>query len=416
MWQVGRTPLIGTSRPPNGELSHVAPVFRDCVRVQSVSGHSTAISSGWRPTIVMGAGLAALMCLTTWAVASVSPWMTPAYLVLMVLIFVAPRNQRQLLVLLKRCADPVGNHQRDGSCTPDTGDVGAVVTVRNTDQSVGTPAVHELTVDPASSSAEPVGGGAVRHARGRSRPRKTSKPVAAVAAVAPSVAWIRVGPGKFVRADGNSSAIAQVEPHAQPDPCVAGTDPVADSSVPALPATAEIAEAAAETSKCDPLHSTESNPDDVAVSNEVLGSPIEEHGIAPSALDQADISSAPADSRNDAVANTLITPAFEIDPVLSLTEKAPDCDLGSERPRLHQKRPGANPRRVLRRFTGAMPAARRACWQQSVGTVFNSRFSVRFPVRSSYRRRPFVGRASWRSSPRRRALRPRSPPYASFRE
>ena len=56
-------------------------------------------AKGYRPRVTWAqVGLIALVGLTTWAVASVSLWWVPAYLALMVLIFVTPRGQHPRVV------------------------------------------------------------------------------------------------------------------------------------------------------------------------------------------------------------------------------------------------------------------------------------------------------------------------------
>ena len=281
----------------------MARVVQDRVCAHATSGRCATAAGLWPRTMMMGTVLAILVCLTTWALASVAPWMTPVYLALMVLIFVTPRNQHQLSLLSNRSANPLANEERDRKQEPSMEGTGEVAIVRLTGQLVGGSTANQLTLDPTGSIPDSVGGNAVKQWRGRTRTRKTSRSAAEAASGTPPVAWIRVGPGKFVRADSKTPAIAQVQS---------------------------------------------------------LGSGNEEHGIAPSALGPPHTSSAPPDCAGDKVSGVLVDATFEPNPVAGLTEKALDCDSGFERPRLQHAWSRAKSNRVLRGFAGAILAADRA--------------------------------------------------------
>ncbi len=127
-----------------------------------------------------------------------------------------------------------------------------------------------------------------------------------------------------------------------------------DSSTPVPPAPMVTAEAAAEYSSCNPLHSTESNPGDDVVSYDVLESATEEHGIAPSASGPVHSDSASPDCLDDEMPGALVESTSEPTPVASRSGRAPDCDSGFERPRPQRMRTRAFARRVWRRFGGAI--------------------------------------------------------------
>jgi hypothetical protein len=351
--------LIGTPRPPIVEPSHVARVLRDPAGIDRIAGWR-AIAS-WRPprTIGMGTGLAVLTCLTAWAVASVSPWMVPVYLALMVLIFITPRNRRQLLRLFQRSAQPVGIDEGSPDRKLSTASVGTVEILYCADQPAHDPAANELTVDPASSAPDPVGSGAVKPWRGRTRARKAGKSAAEAASVLPPVAWIRVGPGKFVRADSATHPIAAVQP--------------------------------------------------------VMGSVTEEHGIAPSAFSPTPMIAAVPDDPDDEVPPAPVEPTIAPIPVALPSGKASGGESGCERFRSHDERSRSPARRVSRGFTTALPGANQADRRRTARNGGKSRTAVWSSTGFNRPPQQSARRALGRVVQRRRALRPRSPPRSVVR-
>src|SRR5271155_4010405 len=86
---------MATSRTPNARPRPAATWLRGRVRAHLVPS-AQAVALGRRPRGAwVGAGLVVLVGLTTWVVASVSVWMAPAYMALMVLIFVTPMGRRR---------------------------------------------------------------------------------------------------------------------------------------------------------------------------------------------------------------------------------------------------------------------------------------------------------------------------------
>ena len=222
----GRTNSVDRDlAPPNVEPSHVTRRVRARADVHRNSGWRAAASRHRPRTIVLRTGFAVLMCLTTWAVASVSAWMVPLYLALMALIFVTPRNQHQLPVLSKRRANLVSDEEASSDRRLTIVSAGEADILHLADRPVAEAATDESAVDVTGSAPDPVGASPVKQLRGRTRTRKTGKSAAETASVLPPVAWVRVGPGKFVRADSATHPIDQVQPHAQSDLCVAGAKP-----------------------------------------------------------------------------------------------------------------------------------------------------------------------------------------------
>ncbi len=307
--------------------------------------------------MVLRTGLAVLMCLTTWAVASVSAWMVPLYLALMALIFVTPRNQHQLSVLSTRRAKLVSNEEPNSGRRRSIVSAGEAENLHLADRPVAESATDEPTVDVTSSAPDPVGATPVKQWRGRTRTRKTGKSAAETASVVPPVTWVRVGPGKFVRADSTTHPIAQVS------------------------------------------------------DEKVRGSATEEHGIAPSAFGPAPTISAPPDPLDHEVPGALLEPTVDPVPVASLGGKASDRDLGFKRPWSQDKRSRARARRVLRGFTSAIPGADQTCRRRTVGTGPKHRTSVWSSIGPDRLPQQPARRALGRVVRLHRALRPRSPPH-----
>jgi hypothetical protein len=148
--------------------------------------------------------LAGLMGLTSWVVASVSTWLVPVYVTAMVLIFVIPRAQHP------------EDAERDGDNRAlDVGEDGAA---RASGPASSSPDPTDAVIPLASGSAQASASTtdlsnstAAKPRRARARARKPAK-AGAEAAVAPAPAtWIRVGPGKFVRADSQDQVASTAE-------------------------------------------------------------------------------------------------------------------------------------------------------------------------------------------------------------
>ncbi len=166
--------------------------------------------------------LAVLMGLTSWAVASISVWMVPIYVTTMVLIFVVPRAQ--------------GLHEPAPAFPADDGAAHQVPEAnRLTHPSADAPAPSTGARDgsfQAPSPGEPLPGvEPPKRRRSRGGSRKGGRAGPEPAAAPTTAAWIRVGPGKFVRADSHGQELSSgPEPHAPFDALPALTE--ADGSLP----------------------------------------------------------------------------------------------------------------------------------------------------------------------------------------
>ncbi len=176
-------------------------------------------------TILVGLGIAALTGLTSWAVASVSIWLVPAYLLLMVVTFAMPRGERAA----SPAADP-----RAGTSGADADESGRGMGEDHAD-GMGEPRpeadpVPDIPADGSPEAPTPpsdlAGSAAAKPRRTRSRSRKAAKTAAEPVLEPSPVTWIRVGPGKFVRAD----ASIQDSPQAQAEEVAPVADPATDPS------------------------------------------------------------------------------------------------------------------------------------------------------------------------------------------
>ena len=173
--------------------------------------------------------LSALVAVTSWAVAIfASPWLVPPYLALMAWVLGVPNSRRK----------PTRADRALATTVPM---VEARVDLADSLPFTSEPEPELVTGDDAEPfpSVEP---SAVKTRRGKTRGRKakaaeTPTPDSAAEPAAPS--WIRLGPGKFVRADPADPSFPSIDPN--PDPAI---DPVADPgvAVEAAPDASEEAE------------------------------------------------------------------------------------------------------------------------------------------------------------------------------
>ena len=151
--------------------------------------------------------LAALMGLTSWVVASISTWLVPVYVTAMVLIFVFPQVQH--LGEPEPAGEPAGVSADRASEATSPASSGA-------DSPGATNLGEDGSPEASATGAKPPGSPTPKRRRTRGQGRKPVKP-GPEPAVTPSspAAWIRIGPGKFVRADSQDQGDASAPvPHA----------------------------------------------------------------------------------------------------------------------------------------------------------------------------------------------------------
>jgi hypothetical protein len=153
----------------------------------------------------IGAGLFVLVASTTLAIAAVSIWWVPVYLGLLVLIFVTPPSWRA-----PSCASELGME----SGTVGIADLDLDLRIDRADGLDEIRSISQLDLDPAnvdptesSVSGPVVSTGTTAKRRGRSRARKPTNPANEPVTDSLPVAWIQVGPGKFVRVEGGIQTV-----------------------------------------------------------------------------------------------------------------------------------------------------------------------------------------------------------------
>ncbi|MGA7497057.1 MAG: hypothetical protein WBX00_10045 [Isosphaeraceae bacterium] len=188
--------------------------------------------------------LAALMGLTSWVVASISTWLVPVYVTAMVLIFVIPQVQH--LGEPGPAGEPAGVSADRASEATSPASSGA-----------DSPGATTLGVDgspeASAAGAKPPGSTTPKRRRTRGQGRKPVKPGPEPAVTTSPAAWIRIGPGKFVRADSQDQGYASAPvPHAPLEAAEASIE--ATSSPPDLVdhAPLEAAEASIEATSSPP--------------------------------------------------------------------------------------------------------------------------------------------------------------------
>jgi hypothetical protein len=232
----------------------------DAARDDSRSADLDRPRSANVPAIV---GLVALTAVTSWVVARVSAWLVPVYMSAMVLIFAAPRTSRP-----KAAATvPEGP-----STAPGAGD-------EPTPEGDATgPSAAPVLVEP-TAGVDDVAAAPPKPRKRRAKGRRSTKAAAAAAAAgaadpaAAQVTWIRVGPGKFVRADVQDPEAEGPPPPASP--------PEADASAGEIPADSPNPDDGKPGAEDAPEEPGFSDVPEVLDASEAIA---EEHGNAPSTL------------------------------------------------------------------------------------------------------------------------------------
>jgi hypothetical protein len=143
-------------------------------------------------------------------------------------------------------------------------------------------AADETPTEPSSSAPDSAGSAGVKPKRGRGRARRAAKTAVEPVLESAPATWIRVGPGKFVRADATIQAVDPTQVEEVAVEAVPETDPphTPDPPVDAAPAVT-LAEPG-------PLEPPATTPDDVGMlvrsDDSVVASVTEEYGITPSAF------------------------------------------------------------------------------------------------------------------------------------
>ena len=446
---------MATSRTPNARPRPADRRFRAGFHASAHRGSASLPGADGRwlriRTVLVGIGLAALMSLTLWAVSSVSAWLVPVYLALMVLIFTAPRGERAASAG-ESSAGPAGVAVGHDPVADRA--AGRAETLLAAEPDPGLAAGEATAASPPRP--DPAASGTAKPRRSRARGRKAAKLAAEPVPDSSSVTWIRVGPGKFVRADRGVQAPdeAPVEPvadaHPAPGPpadaapttaeALADVHPATDEPTHAAPTSEELvadaspvtmtdaSEAATSAPTApsqapaepepDPLDSPEATPGGEgaapAPEEDIPGSVAEEYGIAPSAFGPPSLDSPSTESRDRGVPGepVPVRPESEPGPVADLGGNPSGSEAGSGRLGSPRQRSRARTAFIPRGIANATPrwGLAAASARRHVRTRSTPRISVGFPSGPDRRLEQGARRAFGRIAHVQRARRPRSPP------
>jgi hypothetical protein len=337
--------------------------------------------------------------------------MAPAYLALMVLIFVTPLGRRPSKSAPEPGAELI--------CVGDT-DIGQSLRVdraagaddiRPTAEFDAALAADEAATESSSSIPDSAGSAGAKPKRGRGKARKAAKTAAEPAPDSGPVTWIRVGPGKFVRADTTIQTIdpTQVEEVAAEE-AVPATD-AADAPPTLMPTSVAPAATLAEQ---DPLDLSATTPGEVGKlvrsDDSVVGSVTEEYGITPSAFGPDPRVACSAEGLDHDVSGVAAEPESDL---VSVAD--PDGETsrrGDDHGRLRSQRriPTGRTGRISRGVASAISGADRASLRRLVRTSSRPQNSVWSPFAPNACRQQAARRAFGRITHFQRALRARSPP------
>jgi hypothetical protein len=395
-----------TLRTPKAWPRRTARWFRERVRAQSEPGVSPDAERCQSQAAGAGFVLAALIGLTTLAVAWVGVWWVPAYLTLMVCIFAIPHGRRE---------PEHSSMSNEGSTVGSCADPGEGLRVDRVNEVVsnqlGSESISELTtsesaVETGVSHLDLASSGKAKVRRTRSRTRKAGQTGVGNTPAPAAVTWIRVGPGKFVRAEGGSEAVDQT----RGDTESINDQTITSGSGPDLPTTLVIDDA---------LVAESGSPESPAVDSGdqgrtggaddcVTGSATEVYGIAPSTFDSI---------RSDSPSVEDLEPGVPEAGVMLDAECPPAPDVSNDLS-AHDRRTanavGSVSGNRLYRFSRRIANTIRSGNRTSLRCAVRRGPKTRCPIRSSSRPagclERTLRRAFGRVSHIQRALRPRSPP------
>jgi hypothetical protein len=358
----------------------------------------------------VGLVLGLLIGLTSLAVAQISLWWVPAYLALMLFIFVTPhargRPERQV-VSVDKSADGIRNGSGQ-ELRADHADEGAHTHL--TSGSLSSPMTSESVTETGAASLNLTSSGVIMPRRTRSRARKAAKPAAEHVLESASATWVRVGPGKFIRASSNSQAIDQ----AQSEEVTAHEVAVADPFVPEAPAFSTPA---------DTLVMEQDTPDSagmttgeerrtVASDDSTLRSVTEVYGIAPSTFGSISSALSSVESLEEDIPDQAVSSGADCDPEPGVGSNLPADGIDRRRLDLRESTSNSRLLRFSRGIANAIRCEDRASLRCNVRKEPNSRLPNRSFSGANDRHQLAVRRAFGRSSRIQRMLRPRSPPYS----
>jgi hypothetical protein len=397
-----------TLRTPKVWPRRAARWFCERVHVQFVRGASSEPKRKRSQATGAGLVLAVLIGLTTLAVAWVGVWWVPAYLALMVCIFVIPHGH----------GEPERVSVSDEESTAEScADLGQGLRVDHVNDAatnhIASGLISGLTTSESAAEAEVshldlASSGKARARRTRGRARKAAQTSTGNAPGSASVTWIRVGPGKFVRAEGGNEAVDRT----QGDIDSTNDHTIVSGPVRDLPVSLPIDDALVEGD--DSLESPVVNSDDQGgfggSDDSVTGSVTEVYGIAPSTFDSIRSDSPSVEDLGPDVADAGVIMDADCCPAPELSN-----DLAVPRRQAANSGGRISGTRLYRSSRRIINTIRRGDRASSQCTA-RSGPEVRSPIRSfsrpNGRLQQTFRRTFGRVSHIQRALRPRSPPFS----
>jgi hypothetical protein len=328
--------------------------------------------------------------------------LVPAYLALMVLIFVMPQRGHQPASVQKPVEDSI-----DGILTELTDRPDEVGRHQHASELLEGKMVNAPTSESVRLNPDLANTGRSRPRRGPGRARKAAKAATESAPDSPSVTWIRVGPGKFVRADTSVTATEQL----QTEDMTTSADPAADVRVEMLAALSAPTDAQAERALPCPQEATPVGGEIVVSPNDgVQESMTEEYGIAPSTLGPVPLTTRSIEGLEHGESEVAIDHEAVLNHLTAdLCTNVSRHDESWERAGFHG---GPSKSRVgrSRKIATAISSVNRPYLRRNIRQGLKSRTPSWSSIRSNARLRQVACRAFGRIFHIQRALRPRSPP------
>jgi hypothetical protein len=398
-----------TLRTPKKWPRHTARWFRESVRPHFIFGAPADVKKHRSESARVGLVLGVLIGLTSLAVAQISVWWVPAYLALMLFIFVTPRArgrpERQVMSVDKS-ADGIRNGSGQ-ELRADHADEGAHI--HFAPGSLSSPMTSESVAEAGAVSLDLTSSGVIAPRRTRSRARKAAKPATGHVLESASATWVRVGPGKFIRASSSGQAIDQ----AQSEEVTAHEVAVADPFVPEAPAFSTPADTLVmeQDFPDSPGTTTGEERRTVASDDTTLRSVTEVYGIAPSTFGSIPSALSSEEGLEEDIPVQAVSSGADCDPEPGVGSNLPPDGIDRRRPNLRESAPNSRLFRFSRGIVNAIRRGDRASLRCNVRKGPNSRLPNRSFSGANDRHRLAARRAFGRSPCIQRVLRPRSPPY-----
>jgi hypothetical protein len=359
-----------------------------------------------RPEVTLfEVGLFVLVASTAMAVASVSVWWMLVYLVVIVVIFVTPARWRDASSASESGleSDLVGIVDQDSSLRVDRAD--GPDEIRSLDQ-VDSDLVNVDPTGSMDSNLDLITAGTTKR-RGRIRARKATNPANEPVTDCRPVAWIQVGPGKFIRAESGN----QVADSAQVEEVALRAYPVPETPAEATPSAQAETEPLWELEPFTPSGIIPGEVGSISVSDDRVSGPVaEEYGITPSTFSPA----TRYDSSVEASTHDLPGPVNEPEvkatahgePSSPLVPGARDSEPFLERRRISRSWVRRSQRGIIR----TLPRLDRVSWRSVATRSPNSRILVGSRYAPNVSRHEVACCAFRRMLHAQRPVRTRSPP------